>query len=68
MSSDWRKENETLGDGQEVWGSTTSPGLGLEEAGKSVRTSEQRGEGPRPLQTWVLTLEAGQIGIPRFGF
>ena len=68
MSLDWEEAGKWKPQGiHRELGPNTSPGLRLEEVGKSARTQEQRVRAPA-CQTWILTLEAGQIGILGFGF
>lgn len=60
----WTDAGEWKPQGKErVWG----PGRGWKKW-RSVREPKSRGQGLPACSTWILTLEAGQIGILRFGF
>lgn len=61
------KKTETPGDRQGVWGPTSGQDWGWMKW-ESLRTQKSSGRGPPAYQTWILTLEAGQTGVLRFGF
>lgn len=64
MSLSWTDAAEWKPQGKEgVWG----PGRGWKKW-RSLREPKSSGQGLPACSTWILTLEAGQIGILRFGF
>lgn len=58
---------ETPGNRQGVWGPICVQKRGWKKW-KGLRDPESSGQGPPACLTWILTLEAGQIGVLRFGF